>query len=335
MEILDKRIVALLKKEGAESTYMDLYLFGHLSDQQGEHEKALEAFREAVDLKPDFARGYQRIGTALGQRGRHKKALEAFQEAARLEPDSARNHHDIGFALASLGRYEEAVEPYKEALRLQPDFPRAYKNLAAALRRLGRKKEADSCMQRAEEGNLTRVKDAGRRHELPGFSVLPPKGKKWSAQREGNSFVFVKDTGTNGRRSVLAFATSRCLEPKLATLSLEQILAAMERSAGQQSENDGRYKPLDHSVSRVPYDDAKGGTCIKKEFTSEDHGVPNAPGKVFILTGADYYCLHPASGNPLLAQVSYSQRYPIGKKPLPIESEIEPFLGSIHFTPVR
>ncbi len=112
-----KRIVGLLKKEGAESTYMDLYLFGHLSDQQGEHEKALEAFREAVDLKPDFARGYQRIGTALGQRGRHKKALQAFQEAARLEPDSARNHHDIGFALTSLGRYEEAVEPYN------PGFP--------------------------------------------------------------------------------------------------------------------------------------------------------------------------------------------------------------------
>ena len=33
-----KRIVSLLKQKNAESTYVDLYLFGHLSDQQGRHQ---------------------------------------------------------------------------------------------------------------------------------------------------------------------------------------------------------------------------------------------------------------------------------------------------------
>ena len=48
------------------------------------------------------------------------------------------------------------------------------------------------------------------------------------------------------------------------------------------------------------------------EFTVEDHGVPYAPGEVFILTGEDNYCLHPDSPQPLMVQVSYGQRYPKG-----------------------
>ena len=329
-----KRIVSLLKQKNAESTYVDLYLFGHLSDQQGRHEKALESFRGATGLNPDFAEGYRRMGITLTRLERHEEALQAFREAVRLRPNSARDHHHIGFALASLGRYDEAVEPYQEAIRLRPDFPQAAKDLVAALKRLGRKREADSYARRAEEGNLTRIKDTGRRYELPGFSVFPPKGKKWSVRREGNRFMFVRDAGS-GRRSVVAVAQSRFLELKLAALNVEQLLATIERLAGHRPENDGRYRVLDQSVSRVSQDSAKGGACVKKEFTSEDHAVPNAPGEVFILTGGDYYCFHPETSKPLLVQISYSQRYPKGKKPLPIESELEPFVGSLSFPPVR
>ena len=34
-----------------------------------------------------------------------------------------------------------------------------------------------------------------------------------------------------------------------------------------------------------------------------------------------------------MVQVSYSQRYLKGKKPLPIESEVEAFVKSLNFTP--
>ena len=143
--------------------------------------------------------------------------------------------------------------------------------------------------------------------------------------------MFTKDTGKSGQRTVIAFAESKPLGPKLTDLTTEQFLENMETARGGKFK-DKRYKLLNHRVFR---NSVQGAGCLKLEFTVEDHGVPYAPGKVFILTGEDNYCLHPDSRQPLMVQVSYSQRYLEGKKPLSIESEIEPFLNSISFTPVQ
>ncbi len=70
------------------------------------------------------------------------------------------------------------------------------------------------------------------------------------------------------------------------------------------------------------------------DFTVEDHGVPYAPDSVFILTGQVYYCLHPDSTKGYVV-LKYSQRFLRGENPLPIESEVEPFLKSLSFTPIQ
>ena len=179
---------------------------------------------------------------------------------------------------------------------------------------------------------LRPVKGPQKRYEFNGFSVLPPAGKKWTADVGTKRVMFQKNTGTSGRRTVIAFAESKPLGPKVTGLTTEQFLASMESLRLADKFEDERYKLLDHRVFR---DSAQRAGCVKFEFTVEDHGVPYAPGEVFILTGEDNYCLHPDSPQPLMVQVSYSQRYPKRKKPLPIQLEVEPFLKSLAFSAIQ
>ena len=176
------------------------------------------------------------------------------------------------------------------------------------------------------------VTDPQKRYESKGFSVLPPAGKKWSVKLGTHGVVFDKDTRTGGRRTAVAFIESKPLEWSGTTrLTKEQFLDAMEASLGGLFKNE-RYKAVDHRVSRNV---VKEAACLKSESTVEDHGVPYAPGEVFIIAAEDNYCLHPDSSQAMLVKVSHSQRYPRSKDPLAIEAELEPFLNSLTFLAVN
>ena len=53
---------------------------------------------------------------------RYNKAINAYKQTIRLKPDDAKAHCGLGVAYVELGRYQEAVEACKEAIRLKPNF---------------------------------------------------------------------------------------------------------------------------------------------------------------------------------------------------------------------
>jgi Flp pilus assembly protein TadD len=59
-------------------------------------------------------------------------SIEAARQALALKPDYAEAHNNIAAGLAALGRWDEAILAAREALRLKPDFPLARNNLAWA-----------------------------------------------------------------------------------------------------------------------------------------------------------------------------------------------------------
>ncbi len=65
--------------------------------------------------------------------GQYAQAANAFKEAVQAKPDSARAHTDYGTALARLERRPEAIAQYREALRLAPANTTARFNLAQLL----------------------------------------------------------------------------------------------------------------------------------------------------------------------------------------------------------
>jgi len=115
----------------------------------GRTEEAVEQYRQALRLKPDYVKAHNNLGLALAGLGKVGEAIEHYHQALRLKPDDAAAYNNLGLALDSLGRIDEAIEHYQQALRLKPDYAAAHNNLANALDSLGRTDEAIEHYQQA------------------------------------------------------------------------------------------------------------------------------------------------------------------------------------------
>ena len=62
---------------------------GNTFKDKGRLEEALEAYKKAISLKPDYAEAYSNLGTTLQDQGKLEEAIEAYNKALSLKPDLA------------------------------------------------------------------------------------------------------------------------------------------------------------------------------------------------------------------------------------------------------
>ena len=72
----------------------------------------MELFKQAMRIKPAVA--YYSLGNALFRTGRASEAIEQYKEALRIDPDYAEAHNNLGSTLFQTGRTSEAIEEYKQ-----------------------------------------------------------------------------------------------------------------------------------------------------------------------------------------------------------------------------
>ena len=118
------------------------YLLGMLHVRLGNHELALEAFRENIRLAPDNGIGHFGTGVALAGLGRHAEAVQAYQTATRLAPEFWPAYTHLGISLRNLRRYTESIVACRNAIRLRPDDADAYYTLALDHLAMGNRAEA-------------------------------------------------------------------------------------------------------------------------------------------------------------------------------------------------
>ena len=115
----------------------------------GRNAEAIEAYKQAIRIKPDYPEAHYNLGVTHGELGRNAEAIEAYKQAIRIKPDYAQAHCNLGVKYGELGRHAEAVEAYKEAIRINPDHPNAHYNLGVAYGNLGRRAEAIGAFKQA------------------------------------------------------------------------------------------------------------------------------------------------------------------------------------------
>ncbi|MDV2502756.1 MAG: tetratricopeptide repeat protein [bacterium] len=86
------------------------------------YEEAVTAFKEAIRLKPDFAKAHLNLGVAYGSLSRYEEAIAAYKEAIRLKPDYAGAHYNLGLAYLLIGNLEAALEQHEILKILDADF---------------------------------------------------------------------------------------------------------------------------------------------------------------------------------------------------------------------
>src|SRR5215475_14379918 len=66
------------------------------------------------------------------------QAIEAYKQAIRLKPKFADPYNNLGNVYTRLGQYQDAIQAYHLAIQIKPDLAEAYHNLGTTYTRLGR-----------------------------------------------------------------------------------------------------------------------------------------------------------------------------------------------------
>jgi Flp pilus assembly protein TadD len=76
----------------------------------------LEQFRQIVDMDPNDYFSHFGYASALFDAGRYAEAVQEFRAAIRLKPDYSAAFRDLGKALERTGAPAEAMQVYREGL---------------------------------------------------------------------------------------------------------------------------------------------------------------------------------------------------------------------------
>lgn len=129
---------------------------GTVKGDLGRHEEAIADYDEAIRQMLNFFEAYYNRGNSERNLGRHEEAIADYDQAIRLKPYHAA-YHNRGFAKYDLGQYEEAIADFGEAIRLMPGDAVAYYNRGKANISLNRVSEARHDFETA----ITLARDAG------------------------------------------------------------------------------------------------------------------------------------------------------------------------------
>lgn len=108
---------------------------------------AIEAYRRAVGLKPDYFEAHNNLGNALRESGNAAAALTSCARAIELRPGYAEAYNNLGNALKDLGEPDAAIAAYGKAIDAKPAFAEAHLNLGVALQAKGHGDAALECLR--------------------------------------------------------------------------------------------------------------------------------------------------------------------------------------------
>jgi tetratricopeptide (TPR) repeat protein len=110
-----------------------LYVFwgrGTFYRAQGEFDKAINDFDDAVRLDPKNITALILRGSTWQAKGEYDKALADFNEAVRLAPKKSDGYFNRSGAWHVMGEYDKAIADCEEVIKLEPRFALAYNQRA-------------------------------------------------------------------------------------------------------------------------------------------------------------------------------------------------------------
>ena len=98
---------------------------GQLYKKSGRFDKAIEAYRSALRIDPNFADAHNNLGNALCENDQPQEAIGHYSTAVEIDPKNAYTHYNLGILLKSLGDHSAAIDSLERALAIDPKYPDA------------------------------------------------------------------------------------------------------------------------------------------------------------------------------------------------------------------
>jgi Flp pilus assembly protein TadD len=108
-------------------------ILGNLYVDQGDGEKAVSHYRQALVLDPDDIDAHYNLGVQLGKQGEQKEAEAHYRAVLEVDGAHAEAANNLGVALLLQDKRGESIQYFERAVRLEPSDEDARRNLAMAL----------------------------------------------------------------------------------------------------------------------------------------------------------------------------------------------------------
>jgi tetratricopeptide (TPR) repeat protein len=120
----DAALGCYMKAVGADSGYAQAVMsLGYAYSTLGNQQKAVELMQRYIRLAPDAADPRASYADLLVRAGRYDEALEQYRKALELKPDYWYAVREIGTVYSILGRLKDAEEQFHRSLALLPPGP--------------------------------------------------------------------------------------------------------------------------------------------------------------------------------------------------------------------
>jgi tetratricopeptide (TPR) repeat protein len=116
--------------------------------EKGSYVDAVQEFRNAIAIDPNFVDAHYNLGVSFQKLKSHERALEQFAAVVRLRPDNAQYHYALGNSHFHLERYEEAARAFEHTVERDPHHTKALYSLAVSYEKLGKRDKAIGTWQR-------------------------------------------------------------------------------------------------------------------------------------------------------------------------------------------
>ena len=102
---------------------------GDVYARQGDMQKAVEEFKKAIEINPNYADAYHNLGNTYQQMGQLDLAIENYQKALSINPHLWQSYQNLAAIYFNQGQYDLALENIKKALEINPNDENLKQNL--------------------------------------------------------------------------------------------------------------------------------------------------------------------------------------------------------------
>ncbi len=124
-------VIASNEKQSEKSVSKDpeslrYYSLGAQEAKDGNHERAIEYYEEALRIDPNFAFAWDNIGIAYRRLDQYDKAIEAYNKSLELDPYGMMPLQNIAIAYQYKKEFKKAIEAFEKLGKVHPGNPEVY-----------------------------------------------------------------------------------------------------------------------------------------------------------------------------------------------------------------
>jgi tetratricopeptide (TPR) repeat protein len=105
---------------------MRYYQLGLDESKKEDFTKAIENYKKALVLDPNFAFAYDNIGICYRRLNEYDKAIDAYEKSLKIDPNGTMPLLNIAVAYLYNKEYKKAVKSYEKLAKLEPNNPEVF-----------------------------------------------------------------------------------------------------------------------------------------------------------------------------------------------------------------